>query len=157
MCGVFAGLCFCVTHPLEAVKTRVQVMSAVGMNRGFLAAMLHILKHEGKDTLLLISVSRMVFRPPVLFCPSICPHYPFNDISKLDKNLEILEKLISLCVATFLFGYIETTKYKKILILLLICILTQCPHVPQIQIVCTQGGYLFQHFPIISHPIIQYM
>ncbi len=48
MCGVFAGLCFCVTHPLEAVKTRVQVMSAVGMKRGVLATMAHILKNEGK-------------------------------------------------------------------------------------------------------------
>ena len=47
LCGMFAGLCFCITHPIETVKTRVQVMSGVSETRGFLSAMVHILKTEG--------------------------------------------------------------------------------------------------------------
>lgn len=45
---MFAGLCFCVTHPIESVKTRVQVMSAVSETRGFIGAMVHILRTEGQ-------------------------------------------------------------------------------------------------------------
>ena len=45
--GVFAGLCYCITHPIESVKTRVQVMSAVKETKGFFNAFLQILKTEG--------------------------------------------------------------------------------------------------------------
>ncbi len=48
VCGVFAGLCFCVTHPIESVKTRVQVLSAVEETRGFFRAFVHIIRHEGQ-------------------------------------------------------------------------------------------------------------
>lgn len=47
ICGMFAGMCFCVTHPIESVKTRVQVMSAVSSTQGFLRMFAHILKTEG--------------------------------------------------------------------------------------------------------------
>ncbi len=48
VCGMFAGLLYCITHPLEAVKTRVQVRSAVERHRGFVSSLVHIIKHEGK-------------------------------------------------------------------------------------------------------------
>ena len=48
LCGTFAGLFYCVTHPLEAVKTRVQVMSAVGKHKGFISSLVHIVKYEGE-------------------------------------------------------------------------------------------------------------
>ena len=48
LCGTFAGLFYCITHPLEAVKTRVQVMSAIGKHKGFLSSLVHIVKYEGK-------------------------------------------------------------------------------------------------------------
>ena len=47
-CGLFAGLCFCVTHPIESVKTRVQVMSAHGESKGFVRSTFHILRSEGQ-------------------------------------------------------------------------------------------------------------
>ena len=49
LCGTFAGLFYCITHPLEAVKTRVQVMSAVGKHKGFISSLVHIVKYEGED------------------------------------------------------------------------------------------------------------
>ena len=49
LCGMFAGLCYCVTHPIETVKTRVQVTSANSANRkGFFRAFAEIAKTEGK-------------------------------------------------------------------------------------------------------------
>ncbi|ELT98792.1 hypothetical protein CAPTEDRAFT_170059 [Capitella teleta] len=45
-CGVFAGLCFCVTHPIESIKTRVQV-TPDGGQQGFMRATYTILKQEG--------------------------------------------------------------------------------------------------------------
>ena len=48
LCGTFAGLSYCITHPLEAVKTRVQVKSAFGKHRGFLSSLVRIVKREGK-------------------------------------------------------------------------------------------------------------
>eukprot|EP00914_Ancora_sagittata_P015835 GHVO01031448.1.p1 GENE.GHVO01031448.1~~GHVO01031448.1.p1 ORF type:complete len:420 (-),score=11.47 GHVO01031448.1:278-1468(-) len=45
-CGVFAGLCFCVTHPIESIKTRVQVTPDSGQ-QGFMRASYVILKQEG--------------------------------------------------------------------------------------------------------------
>ena len=48
LCGTFAGLFYCITHPLEAVKTRVQVMSAVGKHKGFISSLVHIVKYEGE-------------------------------------------------------------------------------------------------------------
>lgn len=46
-CGVFAGFCYCVTHPIESVKTRVQVMSAVSQTKGFFGTFWNIVKTEG--------------------------------------------------------------------------------------------------------------
>lgn len=45
--GVFAGLCFCITHPIESVKTRVQVMSALSQTGGFIKTAALILRTEG--------------------------------------------------------------------------------------------------------------
>lgn len=48
LCGMFAGLCYCVTHPIETVKTRVQVTSAQSANtKGFFRAFAEIAKTEG--------------------------------------------------------------------------------------------------------------
>lgn len=45
LCGVFAGLCFCITHPIESIKTRVQVTP--DGKQGFIKAACSILKEEG--------------------------------------------------------------------------------------------------------------
>jgi len=50
LCGVFAGLCFCATHPIESVKTRVQVAKP-GECRGFIHAFSQIIKSEGATAL----------------------------------------------------------------------------------------------------------
>ena len=48
MCGMFAGLCYCITHPIETVKTRVQVQSDTCKDRkGFIKTFAHIAKTEG--------------------------------------------------------------------------------------------------------------
>ncbi len=48
MSGMLAGLCFCVTHPIESVKTRVQVADVTNEDRkGFFRAAARILKSEG--------------------------------------------------------------------------------------------------------------
>ena len=47
MAGVFAGMCFCITHPIESVKTRVQVQSAYCKTGGFFKTALKILRSEG--------------------------------------------------------------------------------------------------------------
>ncbi|KAI0230166.1 Mitochondrial ornithine transporter 1 [Lamellibrachia satsuma] len=48
LCGMFAGLCYCITHPIETVKTRVQVTSGHSANtKGFFRAFAEIAKTEG--------------------------------------------------------------------------------------------------------------
>ena len=48
LCGVIAGICFCATHPIESVKTRVQIMPE---SRGFFRGFMHIMKTEGAQAL----------------------------------------------------------------------------------------------------------
>lgn len=52
LAGVFAGLCFCSTHPIESIKTRVQVLSGSSshshqVRHGFIGTAWHILRNEG--------------------------------------------------------------------------------------------------------------
>ena len=54
LCGVAAGMCFCITHPIESVKTRVQVMTVIDKSRGFINTAYHILSTEGEPTLVCV-------------------------------------------------------------------------------------------------------
>lgn len=48
LCGCWAGLCFCITHPIETVKSRIQVARGADINcNGFFKTAVHIVKNEG--------------------------------------------------------------------------------------------------------------
>ena len=47
MCGMLAGLCYCITHPIETVKTRVQVQPDNVKRQGFIRTFAHIARTEG--------------------------------------------------------------------------------------------------------------
>jgi len=48
LCGCWTGFCFCILHPIETVKSRIQVAEGVGdQYRGFIKTTADIIKNEG--------------------------------------------------------------------------------------------------------------